>query len=254
MFHTYRGTGSATQLIPRILSKVNSLDHFIRSPQHYVRRVNPTISGAWRYTLEHVPLLFNLIRCLLFHMLDYAFVSYRTDLRQGGRARARSSAASERYVRSTAPAIYWSYLRPAYPFGCKRTILDSQYLAALHEEKMQLISDPIGRIETNAIVTKAEVRHHADVVVSTPEPVSLRKPSSAWLDRFWQLASRPHAPVSLFQGRMASLWTSIGRVLEAELHINQFRSPGSPICFYSTAQIPLLPTLQPWRRLRILLT
>ena len=146
--------------------------------------------------MEHVPLLFSLIRCLLFHMLDYAFVSYRTDLEQGARARARDIAASERYVRATAPEEYWSYLRPAYPLGCKRTILDSHYLSALHEEKMHLISDPIRRIESSAIVTKAEVRHHADVVVSTPDPVLPFRDSSARLDRFWQLASRQHDPAS----------------------------------------------------------
>ena len=173
MLCTDRGAGSATQLIPQILSKVNSLHHFVRSPQYYVRRVDPNINGTWRYVVEHVPLFFNLIRCLLFHVLDYAFISYRTDLRQGARARARNSAASERYVRSTAPEEYWSYLRPDYPLGCKRTILDSQYLAALHEEKMHLIVDPICRIETGTIVTKAGVRHDADVVVSTPEPVLL---------------------------------------------------------------------------------
>ena len=104
-------------------------------------------------------------------MLDYAFISYRTDRGQGARARARNTAASERYVRATAPEEYWSYLRPAYPLGCKRTILDSQYLAALHEKRMHLVSDPIRRIETRTIVTKAEVRHHVDVVVSTSEPV-----------------------------------------------------------------------------------
>ena len=129
-------------------------------------------------------------------MLEYTFISYRTDLEQGARARARNSAASERYVRATAPEEYWSCLRPAYPLGCKRTILDSQYLTALHEEKMHLVPDPVRRIENGAVITKAEVRYHADVVVSTPDLVLLLRDSSAWLDRFWPLASRPRSPIS----------------------------------------------------------
>lgn len=165
-------------------------------------------------------------------MLEYTFIAYRTDLEQGARARARSSAASERYVRATAPEEYWAHLRPAYPLGCKRTILDSQYLTALHEEKMHLVPDPIRRIENGTIITKAEVRYHADVVVSTPDLVLLLRDSSAWLDRFWPLASRPQSPVSSSQDEMALLWRSIGRVPVADLHINPFRLLDSPICSY----------------------
>ena len=129
-------------------------------------------------------------------MLEHTFISYRTDLEQGARARARNAAASERYVRATAPEEYWSYLRPAYPLGCKRTILDSQYLTALHKEKMHLVTDPIRRIEDGSIVTKAEVRYHADVVVSASDLILLVRDNSAWLDRFWPLASRPQGPIS----------------------------------------------------------
>ena len=129
-------------------------------------------------------------------MLEYTFISYRTDLEQGARARARNSAGSERYVRATAPEEYWSYLRPAYPLGCKRIILDSQYLTALHEEKMHLVPDPIRKIENGTIITKAEVRYHADVIVSISDPVLLLRDSSTRLNRFWPLASRPHGPVS----------------------------------------------------------
>ena len=61
---------------------------------------------------------------------------------------------------------------------------------------MHLVPDPIRRIANGAINTIAEVRYHADVIVSTPDLVSLFRDSSAWLDRFWPLASRPHGPVS----------------------------------------------------------
>lgn len=72
----------------------------------------------------------------------------------------------------------------------------------------------------------SEMRYHADVVVNTPDVVLLLRDSSAWLDRCWPLASRPHSPISWSQGEMALLWTSIGRFLVAELHINSMSVAG----------------------------
>ena len=99
-------------------------------------------------------------------MHEYTFHRYKVGGLQGNRPRARASASSEKYVGDTAPERYREALKPNYPMGCKRIILDSGYLTALHDKKMHLIIDPVSRIERNHVVTKSGVRHHADLIVS----------------------------------------------------------------------------------------
>ena len=109
------------------------------------------------------------------------------------------------------------------------------------------------RVANATIDTKTEVGYHTDVTVSTPDLVSLFRDGSAWLDRFWLVASRPHSSIPWFQGEMTLLCTSTVRILVAELHINQYPLLDSPISSYLPARPPSLLTLQRWHPLNTML-
>ncbi|KAG1805549.1 uncharacterized protein BJ212DRAFT_1304008 [Suillus subaureus] len=58
------------------------------------------------------------------------------------------------YIRRTAPAKYHDNLVPTYPPGCKRLVLDSNYLAALHQPNVDLNWTGIQEFVEDGIVLK----------------------------------------------------------------------------------------------------
>jgi cation diffusion facilitator CzcD-associated flavoprotein CzcO len=54
---------------------------------------------------------------------------------------------------------------PAYPIGCKRILLSSDWYPAISRSDVRIVDQPIDRVEPDAVVTADGVRHRADVIV-----------------------------------------------------------------------------------------
>lgn len=73
---------------------------------------------------------------------------------------------NEVYVKKTAPEKYWDALIPKTEIGCKRKVLDTEYLSSLWKSNVDLISDdPVEKIEEHGIVTRSGKRVRADAIV-----------------------------------------------------------------------------------------
>jgi len=85
-----------------------------------------------------------------------------------GGAAIRSGLAKENevYVKRTAPKKYWDALIPKVEIGCKRKVLDTEYLKCLWRENVDLIpDDPVQRITEDGVVTRSGREIHADAIV-----------------------------------------------------------------------------------------
>jgi cation diffusion facilitator CzcD-associated flavoprotein CzcO len=69
------------------------------------------------------------------------------------------------HITSNSPEKYHSFLIPKYSMGCKRIILDPGYLQCLHQSNVELITDAIGEITTEGILTKNGELHDLDVLI-----------------------------------------------------------------------------------------
>jgi cation diffusion facilitator CzcD-associated flavoprotein CzcO len=88
------------------------------------------------------------------------------DIDTGRPIRQSLAQENETYVKKTAPRKYWDALIPKSEIGCKRKVLDTDYLKSLWQENVELISkDPVERITESGVVTKSGREVTADAIV-----------------------------------------------------------------------------------------
>ncbi|RFU35024.1 hypothetical protein B7463_g1287, partial [Scytalidium lignicola] len=155
---------SASQLIPAIIDEAESVTQFIRSPQYYVPMPNFKITRPWQIMFRYVPLALLLIRWLVFWILETALPQFY-DHKIGQRFREDAVSRSRNYVRKSAPKRYWHLLTPQYELGCRRRILDNEYLKTLHNPKMLLVKDTITSIQSRSVLSASGKEYSADAII-----------------------------------------------------------------------------------------
>ncbi|KAF3400319.1 Baeyer-Villiger monooxygenase [Talaromyces pinophilus] len=155
---------SAMQVVPAIINKTKSVTQFMRSPHHIVDATDYNFSARWRDLLRRFPLLFYLIRMILFVYMEITWFRFQNNhLGKLGRESVRRK--SRKYVQGMAPESYWNLLIPEYEFGCRRRIFDRGYLATLHKSNMRLTNDPIVEITKNSIITSSGEEIYVDAIL-----------------------------------------------------------------------------------------
>jgi cation diffusion facilitator CzcD-associated flavoprotein CzcO len=87
-------------------------------------------------------------------------------IESGAAIRSGLAKENEEYVKRSAPSKYWDALIPKSEIGCKRKVLDTDYLKSLWRENVELIpDDPVVRIEEEGVVTKSGRQVKADAIV-----------------------------------------------------------------------------------------
>lgn len=158
------GTGaSAIQFVPAIQPRVAHLDVFQRTPPYIVPRWDT------RFTRVHHALFRRLPATLLAErvawwavaeLLAIAFL-YSKPLSRLVTALARSHL--KRQV--TDPDVLAKMWPPSYPVGCKRILFSSDYLPAICQPNVDLVTDPIAEITARGVRTADGVEHPADVLI-----------------------------------------------------------------------------------------
>lgn len=105
---------------------------------------------------------------------------YRGFSIDSGRAiRQALASENEAYVKSVSPPRYWDALIPNTEVGCKRKVLDTDYLKTLWRENVELVfDDAVERITETGVVTRGgrEVRADAIVLATGFETVQMLVP------------------------------------------------------------------------------
>jgi cation diffusion facilitator CzcD-associated flavoprotein CzcO len=161
------GTGaSAVQLVPAIAGRVSRLTVFQRTaswvlPRHDV----PTDPRAQRL-YARFPIAAKAVRWATYWRLEGRYAGF-------GPARGLGHLVERQMLAQLAADVPDSDTRakltPHYAMGCKRVLLSDDYWPTFAKEHVDLVTDPIGRVEPHAVITVdrfgAETRHEVDVVV-----------------------------------------------------------------------------------------
>jgi cation diffusion facilitator CzcD-associated flavoprotein CzcO len=114
--------------------------------------------------MRFVPLAMRLYRAYFYWQMESDYSGF--DIDSGRAIREDLKKENEAYVKETAPRKYWGALIPKTEIGCKRKVLDTDYLATLHQDNVELIyDDPVQEIITDGVRTKSGKEIHADAIV-----------------------------------------------------------------------------------------
>ncbi|CAI6016739.1 unnamed protein product [Clonostachys chloroleuca] len=156
---------SASQVVPAIVDNVKSLIQFVRSPQHYVPMpYNFELGWIFRTLFSYIPAVLIFIRWTIFFFLETGLLQFYNN-KKGQQMREQSAVASSNYIKKTAPKKYWPMLIPEYSLGCRRRILDCQYLKALQDPKVHLTRDSIVSVGEKSVITASGAQHDVDFLI-----------------------------------------------------------------------------------------
>ena len=161
------GTGaSAIQVVPAIVDDVSALSIFQRTPIWLMSKPDAEISDRTKRLFARLPFLQRLVRWALFAIVELTlgpgFIHYR-----------KFPFLVERLERSLVewmrtqvddPEIQ-EKLIPDYNFFCKRPSFSNTYYACFNRAHVELVTDPIEKIEAAGIRTADGRLHEFDVLV-----------------------------------------------------------------------------------------
>ncbi|KAI1278245.1 putative monooxygenase [Xylaria sp. FL0933] len=158
---------SATQVIPAISQgneAVKKVTQFARSAQWILERPNPSYSSLFRWTMKWVPLAMRTYRFVQYYYADWDFKSF--PIESGAPIRKMYADYHREYIRRTSPEKYHEFLLPTSEIGCKRRVMDTDYLESLHRDNVELVyQDPIEEIVENGVRTRSGRVVKADAIV-----------------------------------------------------------------------------------------
>ncbi|KAJ8117989.1 hypothetical protein OPT61_g927 [Boeremia exigua] len=161
---------SATQFVPIMTGEVGDkpsvrkLTQFARQAQYLSERENPYYSPTFKAVMRYVPLAMRLYRAKFYYDMEADWVGF--PIESGAAVRSGLAKENEAYVKRTAPKKYWDALIPRIEIGCKRKVLDTEYLKCLWRDNIELIpDDPVRKITEGGVVTKSGREIHADAIV-----------------------------------------------------------------------------------------
>ncbi|KAF2224979.1 cyclohexanone 1,2-monooxygenase, partial [Elsinoe ampelina] len=164
---------SATQFVPIISTTgpskspktgpAKKVTQFSRQAHYLAERENPYYTKTWKNMMAYVPLAMRIVRFKHYYDMEKDFAGFYTQ--SGKRIRDDLAKENEKYVKKMAPTKYWDALIPRHEIGCKRKVLDTDYLACLWRDNMELVpNDPIDHIVEDGVVTKSGRHVHADAI------------------------------------------------------------------------------------------
>jgi 4-hydroxyacetophenone monooxygenase len=171
------GTGaSGMQTGPSIAPQVGRLNIFQRSPHWAIRHplYHASVSDEVKWVIKHIPFYVSWFRFQLFwsasdgfhHTLQMDPNWPTPDISlNAGNHKMREDL--EAYIGSKIgdrPELLAKVVPPYPPFG-KRMLRDNNWYDMLKQPNVDLVTDKIDRIESNAIVTKDGERYDTDVII-----------------------------------------------------------------------------------------
>lgn len=157
------GTGaSAIQFVPQIAPKVASLALFQRTPPWILPKPDFAIPERWRARFRQRPALRRLFRSYIYAQYESTALSFIHVPRLIRLAERRA----RRHLQSQIadPALR-AKLTPDYRIGCKRVLISNDYYPALTRDNMELVTDPIARIDAGGVVGADGRRWDVDAIL-----------------------------------------------------------------------------------------
>ena len=179
------GTGaSAVQFVPQIQPEVGHLTVFQRTPPWVMPRPDRPFTTTERWLFRRSRLAMRLSRARIYwtRELMVVMLAKRPQL-----ARYASMGARRHLEEQVPDPDLRARLTPDYALGCKRVLLSNDYYPALTRPNVDLVSAPISRITTDAVVTADGAETQVDTIImgtgfaATEPPIAERVHGSGGL-------------------------------------------------------------------------
>jgi cation diffusion facilitator CzcD-associated flavoprotein CzcO len=156
------GTGaSAVQFVPAIQQTVEHMTVFQRTPAWVVPRHDHEISARTRRLLRAFPALQRLQRARIYLEREWMVVGFRNPALMRLPERA-----ARRHLQAQVPdPELRAKLLPDYRFGCKRVLISNDYLRALDQRNVALVTDGIREIGEHGIIDDTGLEHPVDAII-----------------------------------------------------------------------------------------
>ncbi len=156
------GTGaSAIQFVPHIQRRARQLHLFQRTAPWVIPRHDRPVSPTWQRAYRVLPALQRVARALIYARHELFLLLFRHPrwmkrvedvARRGLRKWIRDP---ERRARMT----------PNYTMGCKRLLLSDEYLPAVAQPNVSVITAPLREVRADSVVDADGIAHRADVII-----------------------------------------------------------------------------------------
>lgn len=157
------GTGaSAIQFVPQIAPQVAHLDLFQRTPPWIMPKPDRPISATERWLFKHLPFTQRLVRSAFYWALEGRVVGFALHPRL---MKMVQKIALRHLRRQVARPSLRKTLTPDYTIGCKRVLISNDYYPALSRSNVEVVTDPVLRIEADGVITADGIKHPADCLI-----------------------------------------------------------------------------------------
>lgn len=157
------GTGaSAIQIVPRVQPKAENLTVFQRTPAWVLPHTDREISDWERRVYRRFPLIQKLMRGLIYCSRELLVFGMAKNPRLLEPLRRYAKAHIGRHIKDRSLR---RKLTPRYQPGCKRLLLSDDYYPALSAHNVDLVTEPIARVEPDGIVSGDGCKHQLDSII-----------------------------------------------------------------------------------------
>ncbi len=158
------GSGaSAIQFVPPVAAQARHVTIYQRSPSYVGPKRDRPYRSATRRMLQRVHPLARAYRWWIYWGLEFRWILFRKDSWAGRRLRElfdreiRAGVVSERLPDAA--------VVPDYPVGCKRILISNDWYPTLLRPHVEVVNQPIARVEPDAVVTADGIRRPGDVLI-----------------------------------------------------------------------------------------
>jgi cation diffusion facilitator CzcD-associated flavoprotein CzcO len=154
------GSGaSAVQLIPSVAAQAAQLFLFQRQPQWVSPKIDPAYEPDQLAQFRADPSSVEALRTQIFERIDPLLTFSNPDL-----LRMAEKAGLQNLALVEDPDVR-QRLTPAVPFGCHRPLISNDYYPVFNLPHVELVGEPIERIDRDAIVTADGRRRAVDTII-----------------------------------------------------------------------------------------
>ncbi|KII91073.1 hypothetical protein PLICRDRAFT_174399 [Plicaturopsis crispa FD-325 SS-3] len=156
------GSGcSAAQFIPIIAQDPTvQITNFIRTPNWYIDRERTFWSPRAKWVFRNIPLVMKAYRNIIMLGGEVAYGFFQISALSGIAKNALT-----RYMLKIAPEKYREQLVPSYSPGCRRVIIDTEYLESLSRPNVSANFDGINEVVEDGIITGKGEKIAFDVII-----------------------------------------------------------------------------------------
>jgi cation diffusion facilitator CzcD-associated flavoprotein CzcO len=157
------GTGaSAIQFVPQIQPRVGQLSVFQRTPPWIVPRWDRPFTRPERWLFRHLPVTQRLARTGIYWSREAYVLGFAFDPRL---MRAAELVARAHLRRQVPDPELRARLTPDYTIGCKRILISNDYLPALSQPNVDLITAGITEVRERSILTADGAERLVDTII-----------------------------------------------------------------------------------------